>query len=696
MSLRKTLRASATKPDRIMAMLAPVTLLEAAAGDAKGPRKFSINAYNGGAMELEGFDLPVVADLAGMKVAKSVVVNLHHDRKSIVGHVTEHVNDGRGIHLEGVVSGAGPAASEVMAAADNGFPWQASIEANRLKLEKLAAGKSATVNGQSFTGPLYIARESNLFGTAFVPHGADDSTTASIAATAAPPKESKMDEKLKAFIEECGFVAADVEANPTQFSAMKKAFDGKNAIEANGNSASLKTIDQIEAENNRQKVRVGAINEIAAREAAAHDGNYEAVENILAAAKLAIAEKLEPMQFENRLLRAKAVPTAHAPMRSLTATNRITPDVLEAAVCIYGRLGNLDKHFDEKVLNAADKRFSRGIGLNELILICARENGWRGNDMRVTPEVQNYAFGLTGPSLQAAGFSTLPTPGILSNIANKYLLEGWSGQDMAWSEICSRRSVNDFKTATSYKLSGNMKYEKVGPGGELAHGSVSEDTYTNKVDTYGKMFAITRSDYINDDLGALTSVPKELGIGANDSFNDVFWTAFLNNSTFFASGNNNVSTGGGSALSISGLSAAEIIFMNQTKPNGTPLGLLPEILLVPTALKYTARTLMQSEKLAGGSSAAPDANVYQGAFRVVSSPYMSNSTFTGYSAAAWYLLANPSRLSTIEAAFLYGKESPTVETADAAFNVLGVQMRAYHDFGVTKQEYRAGVRSNGS
>ena len=83
-------------------------------------------------------------------------------------------------------------------------------------------------------------------------------------------------------------------------------------------------------------------------------------------------------------------------------------------------------------------------------------------------------------------------------------------------------------------------------------------------------------------------------------------------------------------------------------------------------------------------------------FRIVSSPYMSNTAFTGSGTAVWYLLANPSRLSAIEAAFLYGKDSPTVETADAAFNVLGVQMRAYHDFGVTKQEYRAGVRSNGS
>jgi hypothetical protein len=33
-----------------------------------------------------------------------------------------------------------------------------------------------------------------------------------------------------------------------------------------------------------------------------------------------------------------------------------------------------------------------------------------------------------------------------------------------------------------------------------------------------------------------------------------------------------------------------------------------------------------------------------------------------------------------------------VETAEADFNVLGVQMRGYYDFGVSKAEYLAGVK----
>jgi hypothetical protein len=49
----------------------------------------------------------------------------------------------------------------------------------------------------------------------------------------------------------------------------------------------------------------------------------------------------------------------------------------------------------------------------------------------------------------------------------------------------------------------------------------------------------------------------------------------------------------------------------------------------------------------------------------------------------------------IEVAFLNGQEAPTIETADADFNVLGVQMRGYHDFGVALQDPRAAIKCKG-
>jgi len=59
-------------------------------------------------------------------------------------------------------------------------------------------------------------------------------------------------------------------------------------------------------------------------------------------------------------------------------------------------------------------------------------------------------------------------------------------------------------------------------------------------------------------------------------------------------------------------------------------------------------------------------------------------------------MANPNDVAMIEAVFLNGNQSPLIEEADADFSELGVQMRAYMDFGVNKQNYRAAVKSKGA
>ena len=49
------------------------------------------------------------------------------------------------------------------------------------------------------------------------------------------------------------------------------------------------------------------------------------------------------------------------------------------------------------------------------------------------------------------------------------------------------------------------RYEELSPEGKIAHGQLSQESYTRQAKTYAKMFALTRVDIINDDLGAFTS-----------------------------------------------------------------------------------------------------------------------------------------------------------------------------------------------
>ena len=670
-----------------IAMSGDVTI-EAAAAEGKQPT-FSVVAYTGVAMPIAGYDMPVVVDLDGMTFGKSLVANLDHDQSKRVGNVTgKTIADGQ-LTLSGTASAATAAQKEVVESSQNGFVWQASIEARPGEVSELPAGKAATVNGREVAGPAYIVRTSTLKGFAFVSHGADDNTVVSIAATAANLKENEMDKKLKAWIEAMGFVVDELSAD--QLAGLTANYEGLTATPAKP-IAKPKLGDAIEARRLEQE-RVDAITQ---RALDACDARPYDIDKIKLLAEEAIEGKWTVEKFRIELLES-SVPVAHGvpgAMRDRGLTSR----VLEAAICMAGRLENHEKVFTDQELQAAHDRFKTGIGLRQIFLLGAEANGYRSpysGDMTI--EVQRAAFGMTSPrDIRAAGFSTLAIPNVLSNVANKFLRDGWNAVDQTPLRISSVRNVRDFKTITTVSLTGDLQFAKVGTSGEITHGTLGEETYTNKADTYARMLAITRTDIINDDLGALTSVPRKLGRGAMLMLNHIFWTEFLNNGAFFVSTNNNHNEAVAD-MTVGGLAATELIFMSQTDPDGKPLGIQPSILLVPTALKWDTMTLMNSERLIDGTATGVqgDANIWRGRFTVESSPYMHNTAYTGYSAAAWYMLADPGVMPVIEIAALNGRVEPTIETADADFNVLGVQMRGYSDVGVNLQEYRGGVRADG-
>ncbi|MDM4014682.1 Mu-like prophage major head subunit gpT family protein [Roseiconus lacunae] len=363
--------------------------------------------------------------------------------------------------------------------------------------------------------------------------------------------------------------------------------------------------------------------------------------------------------------------------------------VLEAAACMTARLPGVEDQYEDEILQAAKDNFRYGIGLKELLMEAARKNGYLNSRSSVIEvEAQQYAFGIN------ARFSTISIGETLANVANKFVMRGWDSVDKTPLRIAKIRPVTDFKQISTVSLFGYIEFEQVGPAGTIPHGTLGNTAYSNKADTYAKMLAITRTDIINDDIGALTTVPQKLGRGSALKLNALFWTKFLDNSAFFTSGRNNVSTDTGQ-LSLIGLEQANAIFEAQKDPNDDPLGVRPEILLVPTELRSTAGTLMNSEKIKG-STDGPDGNPWKDRFRVESSPYMSDSNYTGNSTSAWYLLADPEVLPVVEIAALGGRVEPIIEQADAAFSYLGIQMRGYSDIGVEMQEYRGGVRADGS
>jgi len=702
---KRRLHAGASKKGAMLLTAVAEVGFAAAAKGGKARPTFEIAAYAGGSLRLEGWYVPVVIDLKGLRADAHVAVLKDHDRAQIVGQGTAVIGR-QDVSLSGIITGdheaPGTPANEVVTHARNGFTWPASVGVAPERVEDVSAGTKVRVNGRTFAGPLAVVRRGRLGEVSLVAVGADETAVAQIAAryrqgggamnefekwlkAMGLDKEELSEEQMVKL--QAKFDAEDVEEEES--APVKKVRARKATAEP---AESGPAPGAVEAQIMRAELAIAV--EAAAAKASKGCG-IEQLLRIKAAKDLAITEGWSLEKVEAEIALAKR-PIQIAVQTHDWVAGVSKEAVIEASLAMATGLRGAEKAYPEEVLAAAKKRWHGNIGLKEALVLAANANGAERVTHSSSPqELLRGAF--PGSVQAAAGFSTIDIGGILSNVANKFLLEGFLATEQTWRRICGVASARDFKLMRSYRLTGDDTYRQMAPGGEFEHGSLDEEVLYNQVATYGRMFTIDRQDIINDDLNAMSAIPRKLGRGSGNAINDVFWAAFLDDAAFFTALLGNLIEGTDSALSVDGLTAAETDFYEQVDADGRPIGIPPAILLVPAALKTIAKQLVTAQELRqGGDDAYPTANPHQNGFTVEVSSYLSNAAVEGYSATAWYILADPNVLPVIQVAFLDGREAPTIETATADFNNLGIRMRGYHDFGVALQDGRGGVKSTGA
>jgi len=619
---------------------------------------FSTVAYHGGPLTLREFPFPVIIDLAGLKAADNVVILRDHNIQRPVGfaesvRILRDRVEASGAFIEN------QDAEEILKASKAGFPWSVSVGVNPQRLEEVKAGQSVFVNGWQVTGPAFVARDATLREISVVSLGADSKARVAIAAMKGTVMQT-FEEWVSSLGLDIATLTADAKA------ALQKAYDAMQAP----------TADPVPAAAASATVQATSNQDIQARIDAA-------VANALA---------LQRVRDRGNNGRPGVAP----------AVDR--GQVIEASLLL--QTGVAAKHvegwFGQRVVNEAMTAGNRNVGLHGLVRACINATGGHVPTGRIDDATLHQA--LRAHAVIQAGWTPISLSGILGNVLRKSLLASYSETPTSWQRFCRTASATDFKTITRYRLTAGPgesgRLEEVGAGGEIKHGTLKESSETNSLRTYAKMLTITRQDLINDDLGALQDIPKILGrLAAVNLERRVYTLLLANTGSFFASGNSNYLSGGSSALALSALDSALKKMIEQTDPSGEPVLIQPSILLVPPALAATARQILNSQLLTGSTTAntlLPSGNPFQGQLEPVVSPYLSTAIgLTGASDTAWYVLTGPSDFSAFEVCFLNGQQSPTVEDAEADFNVLGVQFRCFHDFGVSQGNYRGGVKSAG-
>lgn len=640
-------------------------IIEAAAGEEKKNAKCSGTAYGGGKMIVSwSYPYPCVIELSGMEIPPTFPLLCDHYNSVMtkIGDLTGKVNVPY-LNYSGDIYPTSEQANNVIEQAKAGGAWQNSIGAIPLEYRFVEAKETVIANGKEFTGPLYYISKSKLREISVVAIGADDQTNMAIAASF-NLGERPMEDPKKVVAGSAPAVVPEPVPAPINAAAPDVAGIAKSAAEA-----------ALKAQADAETARIAGINAVFGSE-------YPEVK------AACVNEKLTVEDAKDRYI--AAMREARPKLNLIVASGADSSAKVVEAAALLG-LGKPEDSlvkagYKPETIDAARKNFKSGVGLQQMLLIQAQANGchvtsFRGNEREV---------------LRAA-FSTLDIGGILSNVANKAMLDAFLYVEQSWKKIARIKSANDFKRYTSYRLTSDLTFKKVGPGGEIQSGTLGEETYGNQVDAFARLLALTWQDMRNDDLGALDQAAALLGRGAALGINKAFWTSFLDNSTFFSSGNKNLKTS--NALSVDGMTEVLKLFRKQTDASGEPLGIAPRYLVVPPGLEVTATSIfsdtnVENAATSGTKVTATTGNPHRGKFEPVPSAYLDNAAIAGGSATSWYLVADPMALPLIEVAFLDGIQTPTIETANADFETIGIKMRGVFAFGVEKQDYRAGVRSN--
>ncbi|MCS7046957.1 MAG: DUF2190 family protein, partial [Gemmataceae bacterium] len=229
-------------------------------------------------------------------------------------------------------------------------------------VEFVAEGKTSQANGREFAGPVNIVRRATLGEISFVVLGADENTSAQIAAV---QEESPVDTPAHA------------------------------APSPESHVAAIRAAAAAEVE------RIATIRKLCA-------GQHAEIE------AQAIAEGWDPTRTELALLRASR-PQGPYLVRGAVHDRFGPAQLLEAALALNRPFARLERHYPADLLQAADGRHGRRLKLREAIYLVAQANGYAGSpflDAHSLGEAMRYAWTLP-MTVRAVELSTSSLPAIM-------------------------------------------------------------------------------------------------------------------------------------------------------------------------------------------------------------------------------------------------------------------------------------------
>lgn len=702
--------------------------------------KYFMVANTGTPMRLMFYDLPVIIDLAGAEFASEVlpVIYSHYPDEPLGATQWRRVLAAGETHVVKEQTVKGPAIiaewkftnTQEMAAGikenlDNGFPFQVSVGALPLEMEDVQPGATVDVNGQTFQGPLKVARRSLIKELSVVVFGADRFT-------------STIKAQEKKGVTNMGKNTQNTNASDTQ--TQTQTTPPAPPMEAH----ELLTPPKDQTQNlpdmqaMQEQMRVLSIETIANSIAAAGTVGEIEFENGVFFRSIEAAEKYAKSNpsvtadaFKKAMLEASrkrpvgpVAPGIHSTDHEITSAamecaiiRSVAADAnipLTAKETKDGRdKYGLEAWYDKKTLEASERPALRNpslgmiyatlikqvYGFNEFANTRNEEFWVRASDAYNQARLGHYS------TMQAAAGSPISLDVVWLNVARKILLASSQGIPTTYQNWCKIINVQDFKPTTLYTVDIDGTLAPIGNNGVMEHGRMGDSTFTVQTRTFGKIYGITRVERINDDINAYLSKFVTIGQTVPKTVEQLAYYVLLKGvNTYFTAGKGNLITGASSAFSMDAVKAVCEKYRDRVGFDKQPIAATPDRVIVGTQLDEIATKLYTYENpvmayQTGNNNEiryATMQNEVKGRLRPIVSPYLSNTaikqtifkeeskTFPHQSQTQYFVNCDPnsSEGSAFYIPCLHGNINPHVEAYDFGAGMLGTGVQVYADFNV--------------
>lgn len=331
----------------------------------------------------------------------------------------------------------------------------------------------------------------------------------------------------------------------------------------------------------------------------------------------------------------------------------------------------------------------RGLTMTELAGECLRAHGINPRDFRSKDEMIGRAMSFRSHITHATSdFSS-----VLDGLITVSLGKGFAdNSEEVWSEwVDDNYPLPDFNEHSVANIGPYFGVEKVPEGASYTYGTFGASKNPIRIYKYGSIFSVTRELIKSDHLGILTRSGAAMGEAIREAQGDEVADLLISNPTIggeavFNATRGNLATGAQSKLSMEAIKKAflyyrkmrdsvEIAGEKVTKRRSGR----PEFLIVPAALEWLARELVEEPKYYDGANEKN--NPMYGRLKVVVEDRLDDD-----SAYSWYLAPAKNR-DGLAMGTLDGIKTPYTEQENG-FDIDGIKYKIRYDFGAAIIEPR--------